>query len=243
MRKHFIKATQDLKTLFFKSDKEAADYFNVPVSRITEAINANIYSSNNEINEILKQKKTINGFTISRTGGVKPVLQYSLNGELLAEYDSIVDAEATIKHYGLSRPINSRNRVWKGSYWVFKDCNFITEQRYIICLDTHGSIIGTYNSIKEASDDTCIEPLIIFTSMLNYNRVEGFYFIDSENIKMQILEMNAYDATIANIYPKLNMACVAAKIKATELYYSCKAEKAINGKIYYKLSEYIANNG
>lgn len=242
MKRVFIKAKNGENVLFFSSKDEAAKHFSVPISRVIEALNASINSSNNEINNIAAQKSTINGYALSRTCSIKPVLQYSLNGKLLAEYDSIVKAEAALKRYGLSKPINSRNRVWKGYYWVFKGHNFIAECRDVVCIDMYGAIIGKYKSIQKASEDTCIEPLQIFASMYNNNRVDGLYFVDAENAKMQIIEIDTEKAIILNIYPKLNIACSASNMKASQIYYSCENEKAVKGRLYYKLSKYISTN-
>lgn len=123
-----------------------------------------------------------------RKGKKKPVVQYSLDGEVVAEYKSAVDAEAIT---GISRKLISavccgEKRVAHDYVWRFKNDPFDlynTKRKSLVPVDMYdldNNYIRTFSSIKDAQK--YIGKTGLGVSLDNPNRTCGGYKFKRHNV-------------------------------------------------------------
>lgn len=125
------------------------------------------------------------GYNGSGLAKGKPILQYDLQGNFIAEYKSAQEAskKTGINHSSICASARGDIRQIKGFQWYYKDSNInpqIIEKKYIqqsvyqFSL-TDGTIIAKYNTIKEASEITGIDKSLICLSCQYSTKTAGGY--------------------------------------------------------------------
>lgn len=127
--------------------------------------------------------------------GGKKVLQYKLNGEFIAEYNSLAEAgrNTGIIYPRISNCCNGKVKQAGGFQWKFKDDNRRIENILpIIQMDSNGKEINRFISVREASEmtgtskkgiDLCIKGVYKTSGGCKWKRLPKLYLNELHYIR------------------------------------------------------------
>lgn len=150
--------------------------------------------------EFIKRTDTYN---VTIGGGdpplfIRKVCQYSLTGEFIKEWDSII---SVTRFYGISKDrigmaLNEK-RSCMNSFWNYElfekldISDYVFSKRGFICqYSSDGVLLGEFKSIQEASIQLDINEDTITNSLFRRSKPAGFYFLRSHESIDELLSGN-----------------------------------------------------
>lgn len=125
------------------------------------------YKYNNSYGTVReRQRNSLASFFDEHKELLRPIVQYSLNGELIREYESITEAEKTIgvDNSGIQHCCGKRLKTAYGYVWRYKGDDFSFEgykpkrhQKFVIKRDMDGNEVARYKSVSEAAKENGFE--------------------------------------------------------------------------------------
>lgn len=170
----------------------------------------------------------------------KAIVQYDFNLNVVHTFDSIYEALELYDIPGLYNILKRDYRKAYGFYWSYSNIDITTEKRLILVVDRSFNELGRYTSIKEASDDMCINCKDIFNAIMNGSPRHDMFFINITYDKsmQQIVELNE-NYELVHIYDRLYDISKNAKQISNKICYACTSGKQVNGKYYARLDNFL----
>lgn len=249
-----------LKTI--PSDLDIKRFYKIDVSQAQEMLNKNMKVK--EISDVLCVKEHIIRNAISNGVLVFPdtykevnsqkrkVVQLNLNGDFIAEYESIAEASRKTGFKSISKVVrglltNSGGYFWiykekycKGDYKIpnIKDCQIVEKDFYMI--NENKEIIREYTSIKKATEETGIKS-ITYALSKNNHYLGGYFWVkksEYEQIK-NTLQVPKKRTNVAILQLDLNKNIIkeweSQTLAGKTLKYDIpKINKALKTGIVYK---------
>lgn len=106
----------------------------------------------------------------------KRVYQYTLNGDFVAEYDTISEAQRVLgKYHNICRAVDREDRTSCGCLWrskkedkpIYRGKKKNTSLRNVVHYDKYGNVVARYKDVYEAAAKTGILPGNIRRSIYN----------------------------------------------------------------------------
>lgn len=174
------------------------------------------------------------------------VVQYDFNFNVIAIYKNAYDVVNSLNITRIYDILKLSDRKAYGYFWSFSDVDVMHEKRTILAAfinNTSENQFTFYNSIYEASADTCISGASIFSSIMKGTCINNTIFIELCDCSHKIVELNENFCVVA-IYDKLSDAVKRSGISANSICYMLRkykdiAPERITDKTFMKLNSYI----
>jgi hypothetical protein len=142
----------------------------------------------NSINELAEKEKDYifkynskdEGYNSDSGGGFKKsVYQYDLDGNLVAEYDSLQSAASAVNanKKSISNACLGNNRSCKDYYWSYQmHLNYIVQdnrKKEVLQFSLSGEFIAKYNSVAEASEKSGLSKTCIARVCRGERKISG----------------------------------------------------------------------
>src|SRR5690606_926563 len=109
---------------------------------------------------ILKYNSKEEGYNADSGGGLKKnIYQYDIDGELIAEYNSLVSASNAVSAYKtcVGNACIGQNKTCKGYYWSYNlydkyPLDRDARKKKVLQLELDGEVTGEFDSVSEASE-------------------------------------------------------------------------------------------
>lgn len=133
-----------------------------------------------------ERKKTNKRFKEDAPNKPKPVYRYSLSGEFVDSFKSMIEAESVtqIEMTGIRKALNKQYRTAGGYLWKTEQmlfCEPYQRRRHTKCktiqmTDHKGVLVKEWEAVADASNELNITKCRILRHMKDNKPIEGFYF-------------------------------------------------------------------
>lgn len=176
----------------------------------------------------------------------RKVTQYDFSFNKIAEYKNVYHVLNSINATQIYDILKRTDRKAYGYFWSFSDVDVMHEKRVVLAVfadKAYENTFAFYNSIHEASIDTCIDERSIFSSMMNGTLEDGIAFIEYNETTQKVLELNK-DFFIVKVHDKLSDAVKSSGLSANTISYMYRKNEALEAKFagestFIKLKQYV----
>lgn len=164
------------------------------------------------------------------------IIQYDEIGNEIHRYKNANEARIETGISNIYKALDGSINTAGGFIWKYANESAAanTDKTKIILLSNNCEIIGQYNNIEDATNDTCVSEQDIENSMLHYTRTDAGFFIALNGINKEIIELDK-NGFINSIYKKLNDACTNTGLSKNKICNSYSRGSYVGNTKYIRL--------